>query len=217
MTLIFKYYVGLWHYKCHKNIVFYFFIKIMSNEKRSYKKSVHATISHESYEILKQYEEEFGSKSAVVDAAIKSLKKFKQPQLMDQRSIWCRARDELNMLLVGKTTYLNYIKGKVEDVFTKNLAVESIEWYLGKRKEIMTFEEFLNGLKGMWQAANYFYNIELEKNDKGTYQMRFNHDLTKDYSEFWAKYFEKVLKDNWSCFVEAFIRNESLYLIIREE
>ncbi|MFX0022726.1 MAG: hypothetical protein ACFE9S_10390 [Candidatus Hermodarchaeota archaeon] len=189
----------------------------MSNEKKLYKRSVHATISHESFAIVNQYEEEFGSKSAVIDAAIKSLKRFKEPQLEDQKRIWCRAREELNMLLVGKTTFLNYIKGEVEEAFTKNIAVESIEWYLGKRKELMTLQEFLIGLKGMWEVANYFHNIDLEKNEKGTFQMRFNHDLTQEYSNFWAKYFEKLLKDNWKCFVEAFIRNESFYLIIREE
>jgi len=46
--------------------------------------------------------------------------------------------------------------------------------------------------------------------------MRFNHDLTHEYSQFWVGYFEKLLLDNWGCFVESFIRNESFYLIIRE-
>lgn len=188
---------------------------IISHERKSQKNSVHATISHESYEILLQYKEEFGSKSAVVDAALKSLKKTKEPLLEDQRKIWCRARDELNMLLVGKTTFLSYIKGNIEEAYSKNIAIEAIEWYLGQTIENMTLQKFLEGLKGMWLAANYFYNIELEKNEKGTFQLRFNHELTKDYSIFWAKYFEKILIDNWGCFVEAFIRNESFYLIIR--
>lgn len=188
----------------------------MTDVKKNQKKSVHATISDESYNILQQYIEEFGSKSAVVDKALKSLKKFKEPHLQDQRSIWCRAKDELKMLLVGKTTFLNYIKGEVDEAYTKNIAVEVIEWYLGKRIGEMTLIDFLEGLKGMWQVANYFYHIDLEKNIKGTFQMRFNHDLTNDYSRFWAGYFEKLLIDNWGCFVESFIRNESFYLIIRE-
>ncbi|MFX1376970.1 MAG: hypothetical protein ACFFA0_14285 [Promethearchaeota archaeon] len=121
------------------------------------------------------------------------------------------------MLLVGKITFLNYIKGEVEEAFTKNIAVESIEWYLGKRIEDITLQVFLDGLKGMWQVANYFNHIDLEKNSKGTFQMRFHHELTKEYSIFWAQYFEKLLIDNWGCFVESFIRNESFYLIIREE
>lgn len=151
-----------------------------------------------------------------MDKALKSFKKFKEPHLQDQRSIWCRAKDELKMLLVGKTTFLNYIKGEVDEAYTKNIAVEVIEWYLGKRIGEMTLHRFLEGLKGMWEVANYFYNIDLEKNKKGTYQMRFNHDLTNDYSRFWAAYFEKLLIDNWGCYVESFIRNESFYLIIKE-
>ena len=195
-----------------------FFIKFlkMTEVKKNQKKSVHATISDESHNILEQFAEEFGSKSAVVDKALKSLKKFKEPYLQDQRNIWCRAKDELKMLLVGKTTFLNYIKGKVDEAYTKNIAVEVIEWYLGKRIGEMSLTEFLEGIKGMWQVANYFYHIDLEKNKKGTFQMRFNHDLTKDYSQFWAGYFEKLLIDNWGCFVESFIRNESFYLIIKE-
>jgi len=188
----------------------------MTDVKKNQKKSVHATISNESYNILEHYAEEFGSKSAVVDIALKSLKKFKEPHLQDQRNIWCRAKDELKMLLVGKTTFLNYIRGQVDEAYTKNIAVEVIEWYLGKRIGEMSLIQFLEGLKGMWQVANYFYHIDLEKNKKGTFQMRFNHDLTNDYSQFWARYFEKLLIDNWGCFVESFIRNESFYLIIRE-
>jgi len=188
----------------------------MTDVKKNQKRSVHATISDDSYDILEKYMEEFGSKSAVVDNALKALKKFKEPLMQDQRSIWCRAKDELKMLLVGKTTFLNYIKGEADEAYTKNIAVEVIEWYLGKRIGEMTLVEFLEGLKGMWQVANYFYHIDLEKNKKGTFQMRFNHDLTHEYSQFWAGYFEKLLIDNWGCFVESFIRNESFYLIIKE-
>jgi hypothetical protein len=188
----------------------------MSISKKSHKKSVHATISDESYDILEQYEEEYGSKSAIVDEALKNFKKLKKPYLGSSEEIWCRARDELNMVLVGKTTYLSFITGKKEEVYSKNIAIEVIEWYNGKRIDEMNFEEFLNGLKGMWIVANYFYKIELEKNEKGIFQMKFNHDLTKDYSIFWAEYFETLLKNHWKCSVESFIRNESFYLIIKE-
>ncbi|MHA1438256.1 MAG: hypothetical protein ACTSPD_11815 [Promethearchaeota archaeon] len=189
----------------------------LAKEKKSRKKSVHTTISDESYDIIQQFQSEFGSKSAVVDAALKLFKKSREPYLEDKKKIWCRARDELNMLLVGKTTFLSYIKGEKEEVYTNNIAVEAIEWYLGKRKEQMDLKEFLNGLKGMWEVANYFYRIDLEQNEYGTFQMTFKHDLNKEYSTFWAYYFKKLLYDNWKCFIEPFIRNESFYLIIKEE
>ncbi len=186
----------------------------MSEEKKKLKKSVHATISDESYNTICEYEQEFGSKSAVVDEALKAFKKLKKPHLASLREIWCRARDK-NMLLVGKTTFLSYISGKTENVYKKNLAIESVEWYLGKRIEEMDLEEFLKGIKFIYHMANYFYQIELEKNDKGAFQMRFNHDLNEIYSTFWAGYFETLLRENFSCQVESFIRNESFYLIIK--
>ncbi|MHA2087065.1 MAG: hypothetical protein ACW972_02235, partial [Promethearchaeota archaeon] len=154
----------------------------MSKLKGSPKKSVHATVSNEAFSIVERLEEEYGSKSAVVDEALKILKKFKEPNLGSIEEIWCRAREELNMVLVGKTTFLSYIKGKYEEAIKKNIAIEVIEWFLGKRKEEMSLEEFLKGLTGMWKVANYFYKVELEKNDKGSFQIRFNHDLTRDYS-----------------------------------
>ena len=191
-------------------------INIMTKREKSHKKSVHATISDESFDILEEYEGEYGSKSGVVDEAIKTLKRFKKPYLGTIEEMWCRARDELNMVLVGKTTFLSYIKGKKQEVYSKNIAIEVIEWYNGKRRDEMNLEEFLNGLKGMWKVANYFYNIELEKNEKGIFQIKFNHDLTKSFSIFWAEYFETILRENWNCKVNSFIRNESFYLIIEE-
>ena len=71
----------------------------------------------------------------------------------------------------------------------------------------MTLERFINGLIGMWQVANYFYKIESEKNKEGAFQIRFNHDLTRQYSEYWANYFKTLLENNWNCNVESFIRN----------
>ena len=188
----------------------------MSKSKESPKKSVHATISNDAFSIVEEFEEEYGSKSAVVDEAIKILKKFKEPHLGTIKEMWCRARDELNMVLVGKTTFLSYIKSKYGEAIKKNIAVEVIEWFLGKRKEEINLEEFIKGLTGMWQVANYFYKINLEKNENGTFQIRFNHDLTREYSSYWVEYFETVLKDNWNCTVDSFIRNESFYLIIKE-
>ncbi|MBN1216729.1 MAG: hypothetical protein JXA99_14980 [Candidatus Lokiarchaeota archaeon] len=188
----------------------------MSIQEKKIKKSVHATISNESVDIIQKYEKEYGSRSAVVDEALKILKIYREPHNSEIKDLWCRARDELNMVLVGKTTFLSYLKGNLQEVFKNNIALEVIEWYIGKRKEEMNLEEFLNGLIGMWQVANYFYNIELDKNKDGVFQIKFKHDLTRDYSEYWSDYFKNLLEKNWSCLVEPFVRNESFYLIISE-
>ena len=118
---------------------------------------------------------------------------------------------------MGKTTFLAYITGNVENAFKKNIAIEVIEWYEGKRIEEMDFDGFLEGLIGMWHVANYFYKIDLDQNSEGAYQIRFNHDLNNKYSTYWANYFQTLLTDNWDCSVDKFIRNESFYLIIKRD
>lgn len=67
----------------------------------------------------------------------------------------------------------------------------------------------------MWHVTNYFYKIESDKNKEGTFQIQFNHDLNKTYSDYWGNYFETLLTENWDCSIEKFIRNESFYLIIK--
>ena len=188
----------------------------MPDTKKGQKKAVHATISDESFEIIQKYENEYGSKSAVVDTALRVFKKFKKPYLDEVIGAWCRARNELNMVLVGKTTLLSYISGNYREAYEKNIALEVIEWFLGKKKEDMEFEEFLNGLKGMWHIANYFYSIEIDKNQEEAFQITFKHDLTQEFSEFWAEYFQILLKKHWNCSVMTFTRNESFHLIIKE-
>ncbi len=195
-----------------------------NNIQKKRKSTIHTTISNKVNEILKKYVEFkdendeiiFGSKSRVIEKALELLEQHYYPLLADSQKIWCRARDELNMVIVGKTTFLSYIKGEVEDAYLNNIAIEVIEWYLGKRKEEMDLEEFLNGLKSMWIIANYFFKIELEKNEENAFQMIFHHHLTKEYSSYWANYFKIILKANWNCTIENFIRNESFQMVIKE-
>ena len=86
------------------------------------KPSVHATISQEASDILEEFanSEEYKNKSAVVDAALKALKKLKEPMLEEWQSVWLRARDELNMIILGKTTFLSYLKGDFKVAYKNN-------------------------------------------------------------------------------------------------
>ena len=198
--------------------------KYIKKEKETEKVHIHTTISKQTKELIEKYAEYkdengqklFGNQSRVIEKASELLDNYYNPKENDVNTIWCRAREELNMVLVGKTTFLSYIKGKSKQAYTQKIAIEVIEWYLGKRIDEVDLEEFLQGLRGMWHVANYFHKIDLEKNEEGAFQMRFHHDLTKKYSRFWAEYFETVLNNNWECSVDSFIRNESFYLIIKQ-
>ncbi len=191
----------------------------------SEKVHIHTTIPKQSKELIDKYSDMedregnkvFGKKTKVIERALQLLDNYYNPKENDIDIIWCRARKELNMVLVGKTTFLSYISGNTKKAYTENIAVEAVEWYNGKRMEDMDLEEFLKGLKGMWFTANYFRKIDLIKYDEGAIQMTFSHDLTRDYGKYWAEYFITLLENNWHCSVQKSIRNESFYLIIKQE
>ncbi len=185
---------------------------------------IHTTVSAETKKIIKRYSEKenefgekiFGNQQKVIEKAIELLDRHYNPEKNDELTVWCRARGK-NMVLVGKTTFLAYISGNSKNAYTNNIAIEAIEWFLSKKIEEMALDEFCKGIQGMWQAANYFYKITLDKNEKGHILMTFNHDLhNKEYSKFWSGYFESILKSNWKCEVQCFNRTESFYLTIKE-
>ena len=139
------------------------------------------------------------------------------PEKGTQHDIWVRAREELNMVLIGKTTYLSYIKGGPTLAQERNIAIDIIEWYKNEKIDSLTLEEILEAIKCLWLAANYFTKIEIDVGSKNTYQMTFYHDLHDDkYSEFWGKYFSELLKNTKNCEIEIFSRNMSLILNIKQ-
>lgn len=188
-----------------------------NNEKRE----IHAFISEEKYKIINKYvnrldengEKIFGDQSKVIEKALEALDKQFTPENSLQE-IWNRARKELNMVLVGKTTYLSYITGGAPLAQEKNIAIEIIEWYKKKKIEDLSTFEILDAIKDIWMAANYFHRIEITEEDNG-YQFALYHDFhDEQYSEFWGVYFMSLLKLQKKCSVEIFARNESLILTV---
>lgn len=193
------------------------------NNGKSVRKSIHTTISNESYELLEKYaaledknnQKIFGNKSKVIEQALELLDKHYNPEKNESQETWNRLKEELNMVLVGKTTFLSYISGDYEKAFKKNIAIELIEWYKGKNIDDLTLNELLKSIKNIWLVANYFYKIDIEIGSKGTYQMSFYHDFhEKRFSDFWGNYFSELLRTQKGCEVETFSRNESLVLRI---
>lgn len=193
------------------------------NNGKSVRKSIHTTISNESYELLEKYaaledknnQKIFGNKSKVIEQALELLDKHYNPEKNESQETWNRLKEELNMVLVGKTTFLSYISGDYEKAFKKNIAIELIEWYKGKNIDDLTLNELLLSIKNIWLVANYFYKIDIEIGSKGTYQMSFYHDFHKKrFSDFWGNYFSELLRTQKECEVEIFSRNESLVLRI---
>lgn len=208
--------------KC-KVILYYelFLVKKMGNDGN--RETVHTTISKEKYQMLKKYsefedengEKIFGTMSKVIEYGLELVHMKFNPEKNKLQEIWNRARDELNMVLVGKTTYLSYISGDPLLAHEKNIAIEIIEWYKREKINELSPKEVIYAIKDIWLAANYFYKIDIAIGSKGTYQMTFYHDLHNiQYSEFWGTYFMSFLRFQKKCKVEIFARNESLILNI---
>jgi hypothetical protein len=187
------------------------------------KKSIHTTLSLRANDLLEKYKNYkdkngdlvFSTKSQIIENALELLDKQFLPEKDDLASIWNRAKDELNMVLVGKTTFLSYISGDYKKAFKENVAIEIVEWYKGKFITEMDLLELLKALKTIWIAANYFYKIDIEQGSWGSYQMSFYHDFHNEhYSKFWGNYFQAFITHHKKCEIEIFSRTESLVLRI---
>ena len=164
---------------------------------------------------LDLYEKYHESGEDAFEDAMELYEKFQNPEKDDAQNIWMRFRNELDMVSVGKTTFLAYISGDYSRAIKENVSVEILEWYLGKTINKMSLEEVLKGLKALWMAGNYFNQVDIVKNKGGAYMMSFHHNFrSKKYGEFWGEYFTALLKQHQKCEVEVFIRNESLVLNI---
>ncbi|HMF31223.1 MAG TPA: hypothetical protein VKK79_07405 [Candidatus Lokiarchaeia archaeon] len=185
--------------------------------------AIHTTLSGETYQLLEKYvnfqdaagQLVYGNQSKVIEVALSLLDQHHNPEKGGLQAIWNRARGELNMLLVGKPTFLAYISGNYETAFEQNIAADILEWYTRKTIDEMTCREVLEGLKTIWLAANYFYNVEIEEGNRGSYTVSFYHDLQSlHYSEFWGKYFATFVERHQPCRVEIFARNAYFRLIV---
>ena len=80
-----------------------------NTEKKEKKLTIHTTISKNANRILSKYVNLkdknnkflFGSKAKVIEKSLELLDKHYFPLNADIKSIWSRARDVLNMVLVG--------------------------------------------------------------------------------------------------------------------
>ncbi len=187
------------------------------------KQTIHTTLSDKAINVLEKYQKLldvngipiYPTKTNIIEEALELLDNHYNPSKNDLQTIWNRAKKELNMVLVGKKTFLAYISGDFKRAFQENIALEIVEWYQGKFINEMNLEDLLNAIKNVWLAANYFYKIDIEKGSKGSYQISFYHDFhSKEYSEYWGNYFSVLLQQHKKCEVEMFARNESLTLRI---
>jgi len=198
-------------------------MNVETQNKEKIRARLHTTISNETEEILIKYsklkekngKKLYGNKSKVVEKALELLDKYHHPEREEEQAIWNRSKFELKMLLVGKPIFLALISGDFKKVFEDNITTDLIEWYTKKGIENLSINEVLNAIKDLWIAGNFFYDIKIDKGNKGTYIMILYHEFQdKKYSEFWGHYFNLFLSRQKKCNVEYFIRTSFLRLVI---
>jgi predicted house-cleaning noncanonical NTP pyrophosphatase (MazG superfamily) len=194
-------------------------VKIMNNSNGSKKDKdekiqLHTRISTNIYKEIEELTDIYGNKSNVIEKAVDFFKKYKKNWDEDQK-IWNKAR-ELNMLLVGKTTFMAYLSGDSKKAWEDNIATEVIEWISDKKIEKLTLLEILESIKKMWVAANYFTSIKIIENSEiSAINISFFHTFNKEYSNFWANYFKRWIEKNLSYETKIHLRNEIFSLEIK--
>ena len=168
--------------------------------------------------ILDKYEEEYGSKIAEIEDAMKLLEAQKDPAALEvekERDLWSRSRDEMKMMLIGKTTFNQLIRAAAEAPkkitdrsFKSNVALAIINWITSKSIKTLSLKDIIEAIKKMWVVANYFYIIEVKKETEETeeeeeveekeeeYLITFKHRQLLDYSNYWLGYFTELFTSN---------------------
>jgi len=139
------------------------------------------------------------------------------------RDLWVRTRDEMKMMLIGKTTFNQLIaaaeapKDALEKPFKKNVAFDIILWYTGKPIKNLTLEEIITTVQKMWVVANYFYKIDVH-HEGDEYHLLFKHRQNKRYSRYWLGYFTELFHSEelaYKCITEGQTFDETLSMTIK--
>jgi hypothetical protein len=184
------------------------------SEKNNIKKvQLHARISEEIYNTIDDLAEDYGSKSKVIEKAVDFFKKYKKNWDKEQQT-WNRARKELNMVLVGRTTFQSYISGNYETAWKENIATKVIEWITQKHLSDLSLEKTLEAIRDMWIIANYFTHVEIKNLGKNSFVMTFYHTFNQKYGQFWSNYFKTWLENNKKCEITYSVEHEFFKLTI---
>ena len=139
------------------------------------------------------------------------------------RDLWVRSRDEMKMMLIGKTTFNQLIaaaeapKDALEKPFKKNIAFDIILWHTGKPLKNLSLKEIITTVQKIWVVDNYFYKIDVHHEDD-EFHILFKHRQNKRYSRYWLGYFTELFHSDdlpYKCVIEGQAFDETLSMTIK--
>ena len=178
------------------------------------------SISPDAKAIIDTYKEEDEKLITFLERAIQYYGRQKN---LD-RDLWVRTRDEMKMMLIGKTTFNQLIaaaeapKDALEKPFKKNVAIDLILWHTGKPLKSLKLEEIITTVQKIWVVANYFYKIDVHR-DGDEFHLLFKHRQNKRYSRYWLGYFTELFHSEelaYKCITEGQTFDETLSMKIKE-
>ena len=169
--------------------------------------------------IIDTYKEEEENLISFLERAISYYGKQKN---LD-RDLWDRTRDEMKMMLIGKTTFNQLIAAAeapqeaLDKPFKKNVAIDLILWYTEKPLKNLTIDEIITTIQKVWVVANYFYKIDVHK-EGDEFHVLFKHRQNKRYSRYWLGYFTELFSTEelaYQCITEGQVFDETLSMTIK--
>ncbi|MFW9896906.1 MAG: hypothetical protein ACFFD7_13960 [Candidatus Thorarchaeota archaeon] len=177
-------------------------------------------ISPEISAIINKYKNEDESTITFIERAIK----YYGDQKALDRDLWVRAREEMKMMLIGKTTFNQLIAAAeapeeaLNKPWRKNVAFDLILWYTGKPINTLSMQEIIYAVQKIWTVANYFHTIDVNKEDEDLYHLLFRHRQHRRYGNYWLGYFTEFFTSDEMPFkveVESQVFDESISMTIK--
>jgi len=179
------------------------------------------SISPEMHGIIEKYKDEGESDIKFIE---RTLKYYGDQKNLD-RDLWVRARDEMKMMLIGKTTFNQLIHAAempeeaLDKPWRKNVAIDLILWYNdSKPLKSLNMQEIICTIQKMWVVANYFHTIDVKKESDDLYHLLFRHRQNKRYGIYWLGYFTELFTSEempFKCEVEGQAFDESVSMTIK--
>ena len=182
------------------------------------------SMSPEVQVLIEKYTKIYGNKSEVIEEAIKIFDGQKNPMNSKEIELWCRARNELQTMLIGKTTFHQLLAAaekpekSLEKPAKKNIGLDVILWVTGKSIKSLSLKEIIDAIQKMWKVANYFYHIEVHEESSDQYHIIFKHNEGKRFSDYWLRYFTVLFHSEdlgFVCATEGEALGETLSLTVK--
>ena len=179
------------------------------------------SISPDMHAIIEKFKEADESDLSFIERALK----YYGDQKNLDRDLWVRARDEMKMMLIGKTTFNQLIaaaeapEDSLEKPWRKNVAIDLILWYNNSKPlKTLSLEEIIKTIQKIWVVANYFHTIDVKKESEDLYHLLFRHRQNKRYGVYWLGYFTELFSSEempFKCEIEGQAFDESVSMTIK--